>query len=184
MMVPVLILPTSMNEKVFIAEYPVELAGKIDPLLYRRLQQIYQKLQELSLFQREAPASTQRIVRQQLQLLGVLREPLVGQETTDPSLTAAATVPGSLTDLTGIGGTNITVTVTTTGPGNSGRNITIDISNNPVFNTVNVTGHYEVDGVQVVADQGAAIPDAIVGTEVATINSILAFLRGWGAIAT
>lgn len=169
----------------FVSEYPVELAGKIDPLLYRRLEQIFRVLSQLREFQRAAPVQTQRVVARQLQLLGVLREPLVGQETSDPELVAAGTVPGSVTDITGTTGSgNITITVSSSGPGNSGKNIDIEFSNDPSFNTVDVSGHYEVNGVQVVADQGAAIPDAILGTEIATINLILAFLRGWGAIAT
>lgn len=184
------LVPIHMNEKVFVTEYPVELAGKVDPQLFRRLQQIYQKLQELSLFQREVPVATQRVVRQQLQLLGVLREPLVGQETPDPNLSTAATVPGTVTDLTGTSGSgNITVTVTSTGPGNSGKNVEVSISDNPTFSTVDVTGHYEVDGVQVVADQQAAIPDAAGGVTVdaearAAINALLAAVRTHGLIDT
>ena len=134
--------------------------------------------------QRAIPTVAQQLVKRELQLLGVLREPLVGDETPDPDLATAATVPGTVTDITGVGGSNITVTVVSGGPGNGNRQITVDISATPVFTTVDVSGHYEVDGVQVVAEQGAAIPDAILGTEVATINLILAFLRNWGAIAT
>lgn len=172
----------------FVPEYPVELAGKIDPLLYRRLEQIFRVLSQLREFQRVAPVQTQRAVQRQLQLLGVLREPLVGQEAQDPSLATAATVPGTITDLTASGGSNLTVTVTSSGPGNSNRNINIVLSATPSFTTVNVSGHYEVGGTQVVGAQGAAIPDAAGGATIdvegrAATNAILAFLRTWGAIA-
>ena len=49
---------------------------------------------------------------------------------------------------------------------------------------VDVSGEYKVDGVQVVTDQQPAIPDAILGTEVTTINLILTALRSHGLIDT
>ncbi len=169
-------------------EFPAELRGEIDDRLYRRLTQIYQMLYDLDQRQQTIPAVTKQLVRSQLQLLGVLREPLLGQENVDPQLTAAATVPGTLTDLTGVGGTNITVTVNTTGPGNSGRQIVIDISDDPTFNSVDVATVYKVGGVAVVGAQGAAIPDPVGGVTIdaearAAVIDILNFLQGWGAIA-
>jgi hypothetical protein len=48
---------------------------------------------------------------------------------------------------------------------------------------VDVSGEYKVSGTQVVTARQPAIPDAILGTEVATINLILAALRVHGLIA-
>ena len=49
---------------------------------------------------------------------------------------------------------------------------------------VDVTTRYEVAGTQVVTAQQAAIPDAILGTEIATINLLLAAARTHGLIDT
>lgn len=139
--------------------------------------------------QRAIPLAAQEIVKRELQLLGVLREPLVGNETPDPDLATAATVPGTITDLTATGGTNVTITVSSSGPGNSSRNINVVISDNPTFVTVDVTDHYEVDGAQVVTNQQAAIPDAAGGATIdaearTALNALLAALRIHGLIAT
>ena len=48
---------------------------------------------------------------------------------------------------------------------------------------VDVSGEYKVSGTQVVTARQPAIPDAIIGTEVATINLILAAMRVHGLIA-
>lgn len=166
-------------------DYPAELRSKVDPLLYRRLEQLYNLIYELQQYQREIPLRSQQIVKQQLQLLGVLREPLVGQETPDPQLSTAATVPGALTDFTAEDSTNVTITVTN---GNSTPHIKVQISDDPSFNSVNVTTAYKVGGITVVGAQGAAITDptggATIDAEARTaIIDILNFLRGWGAIA-
>lgn len=167
-------------------EVPSELRGVVDERLYRRVDQIFALLSDLQQTQREAPVATQQIVKRQLQLLGVLREPLLGQETTDPQLTAAATVPGALTGFSAEDSSNVTITVTN---GSSNPHIKVTISDNPSFTTVDVLSHYEVAGIQVVGPQGAAIPDAAGGLTVdaearAAINAWLAQARTDGKIAT
>lgn len=174
-----------MKAATFVQEFPVELAGKVDPQLYRRLEQIFHILQELREFQKSAPIVIQQTVKRQLQFLGVLREPLVGQETTDPQLTAAATVPGALTGFSAEDSPNVTITVTN---GSSNPHIKVTLSDNPSFTTVDVTSGYKVGGTQVVGPQGVAIPDAVGGATIdaearAAINAWLAQARTDGKIA-
>lgn len=73
--------------------------------------------------------------------------------------------------------------------GAAASGINTDISQLNGASQVDVSGHYEVDGVQVVQEQGAAVPDASGGVTVdtearAAINSLLARLRAHGLIAT
>ncbi len=89
--------------------------------------------------------------------------------------------------------------------GSQGGVVTMSISNAALFRTsisaaasgvnsditqllgasqVDVSSHYEVNGTQVLTAQQPAIPNAVLGTEVATINLILAALRTMGIIDT
>ena len=61
--------------------------------------------------------------------------------------------------------------------------INTDITQLNGASQVDVSGEYKVSGTQVVTAQQPAIPDAILGTEVATINLILAAMRVHGLIA-
>ena len=52
------------------------------------------------------------------------------------------------------------------------------------FNVPDAAGEFRVNGMKVVGPRQAAIPDAAAGTEVSTINNILAILRSHGLIAS
>lgn len=168
-----------------VQDFPNELHGVIDERLYRRLEQLYKMVFALQQQQPPSQPPLQQLVKQQLQLLGVLREPLIGQETPDPNLSTAATIPGAVTDVSASGDPNLTVTVTNP---SSNPHISVTLSANPTFTTVNVTTSYKVGGTAVVGAQGAAIPDPTGGATIdaesrTAIIAILNFLRGWGAIA-
>lgn len=69
----------------------------------------------------------------------------------------------------------------------SGTSVTADLVLQDVGGAVDIasaSGALKVNGVQVVGAQGASIADAGGGTEIATINAILARLRAHGMIAT
>jgi len=68
--------------------------------------------------------------------------------------------------------------------GAAASGINTDITQLNGASQVDVSSHYEVSGTQVVTAQQPTIPDAILGTEVATINLILAALRVHGLIDT
>lgn len=162
-----------------IRDYPTELVGLLDPRIYQRLQQIYQLIYELQQVQREAPLTTAEVVREQLQLLGVFREPLLGQEVADPQLAAVASAPGTGTVTSLSAGTNIVLT-----PNPTVSTGTIATSTTPSFTTVNAVTSYSISGTQVVSAQGAAVADATgAGDVVAQLNALLARLRVHGLIA-
>lgn len=170
-----------------VRDFPNELHGVVDERLYRRLEQLYHLIYELQQVQRETPTQVTRAIKQQLQLIGVLREPLVGQEAVDPQLTAAATVPGTLTSINGTGGGNVTVT-TTTDPSSGAASFSVTLTSTPSFTTVDVSSGYKVGGVQVVGPQGPAIPDAVGGATIdvearVALNAWLAQARSDGKIA-
>lgn len=80
-----------------VRDFPTELADSriLDPRIYRRLQQLYELIYQLQQAQVAIPSQTVAAVTQRLQLLGVLREPLIGGEIADPQLAAAAQSPGT-----------------------------------------------------------------------------------------
>lgn len=78
--------------------------------------------------------------------------------------------------------TNPTTARAALGAAKSGVNT--DITQLNGASQVDVSGEYKVSGTQVVGAQQPAIPDAVLGTEVATINLILAALRVHGLIDT
>ena len=89
------------------------------------------------------------------------------------------------------GGTGGQVVFTVSNPataraalGAAASGINSDITQLLGASQVDVSSHYEVNGTQVLTSQQPAIPDAIIGTEVATINLILAALRTMGIIDT
>ena len=89
------------------------------------------------------------------------------------------------------GGTGGSVVFTVSNPataraalGAAASGVNTDITELNGASQVDVSARYEVAGTQVVTAQQAAIPNAILGTEVATINLILAALRTHGLIAT
>ncbi len=104
---------------------------------------------------------------------------------TGPSVTISGGSTGY--DFVGSGNT-LALTVTNAATirssiGAAASGINTDISQLNGASQVDVSSHYEVSGTQVVTAQQPAIPDAILGTEVATINLILAALRVHGLIA-
>jgi hypothetical protein len=95
-------------------DFPVELINEVSPQLYRRLQQLFELAYSLQQTQAQVPATTEAVVARQLQLLGVLREPLVGQEVADPQLVAAAQSPGAGTVISVTAGSGLSGGVITT----------------------------------------------------------------------
>jgi hypothetical protein len=109
-----------------------------------------------------------------------------GGQATGPAITFNSAWSG--VDYTATAG-NVTLTIVNAanaraalGAAKSGINT--DISELNGASQVDVSGEYKVSGTQVVAAQQPAIPDAILGTEVATINLILTAMRLHGLIAT
>lgn len=166
-----------------IRDFPTELQGLLDPRVYQRLQQLFNLIYDLQQVQRGATSATEQVVKRQLQLLGVFREPLLGNEVADPQLAAVASAPGAGTVTSLTPGTNITMTpnpITGTG------SIAVVVS--PSFTNVNATGVYQVGGTQVVSARGAAVADAVGGATIdaearTAINTLLARLRVHGLIA-
>ncbi len=169
-----------------VRNYPTDLADSrvLDPRVYRRLVELYDLIYALQATQAQLPQQTVAAVQQRLQLLGVLREPLVGQEVADPQLAAAAQSPGT--------GTVVSVTVAgdpSNGLNSSGSPITGSGTITLTFgNSLNVATGYKVATKQVVGAQGAAIPDAAGGATIdaearTALNALLAFFRNWGSIA-
>jgi len=99
---------------------------------------------------------------------------------------AALAQSGSITQLTardpGAGSTIMALRTTQAGVVND--RLTIDGLGNVNLPAASATVGLRAAGTKVVGVQQAAIPDAIGGTEIATINSILAALRAHGLIAT
>ena len=108
-----------------------------------------------------------------------------GGQATGPAITFNSAWSG--VDYTATAG-NVTLTIINAanaraalGAAKSGINT--DITQLNGASQVDVSGEYKVSGTQVVTAQQPAIPDAILGTEVATINLILAAMRVHGLIA-
>jgi hypothetical protein len=80
------------------------------------------------------------------------------------------------------GATRIVVQATT---GNIGIGTEAPAEKLDIAGSANVTGAYKVDGVQVVADQGAAVADATdAASAITQLNALLARCRAHGLIAT
>jgi hypothetical protein len=108
-----------------------------------------------------------------------------GGQATGPAITFNSAWSG--VDYTATAG-NVTLTIVNAanaraalGAAKSGVNT--DITQLNGASQVDVSGEYKVSGAQVVTARQPAIPDAILGTEVATINLILAAMRIHGLIA-
>jgi hypothetical protein len=168
-------------------DFPAELGGnKIDPQLYRRLNQLFEMVYRLQESVSQAPAVAQKAVTQQLQsigLLGPLGQSLIGLSSSpDPQLQNLPTNNGTVTSINANGVNNVAVTG---GPITSSGSLTITFSLTPAFTTVNVgAGGYLVSGTKVVGAQGAAVADATgVGDVVAQLNAWLARARAHGLIS-
>jgi hypothetical protein len=108
-----------------------------------------------------------------------------GGQATGPAITFNSAWSG--VDYTATAG-NVTLTIINAanaraalGAAKSGINT--DITQLNGASQVDVSGEYKVSGTQVVTARQPAIPDAILGTEVATINLILAAMRVHGLIS-
>ena len=109
-----------------------------------------------------------------------------GGRATGPSITFTSSWSG--VNFAGSAGT-ITLEITNAASaraalGAAAAGINTDITQLNGASQVDVSGEYKVSGTQVVGAQQPAIPDAVIGTEVATINLILAALRAHGLINT
>lgn len=171
--------------------FPFELNGRVDPQLYQRLIQLFERV---SVLEQRSPQTEQQVrgsVREELLAIGLIGaqgQPLIGLNTTDPLLSQFAAAPGTgtVTSINGAGGTNISVTG---GPITSSGTLTVSISVTPTFTTVDASTSYKIGGTKVVGAQGAVVADAAGGVTIdaearTAINTLLARLRTHGLIAT
>jgi hypothetical protein len=109
-----------------------------------------------------------------------------GGQATGPSITLGSNWSG-VNFVASAGNVNIEISNAAnarTALGAAKSSINTDITQLNGASQVDVSGTYKVNGTQVLTSQQPAIPDAILGTEVATINLILAALRTMGIIDT
>lgn len=87
-----------------VRSFPTELLGRVDPQLYRRLEQIYELIYQLQQQQTQAPTQVRQAVVSQLQLIGLLGplgQSILGQSSApDPQLQNLNNTSGTVTSIT------------------------------------------------------------------------------------